>query len=142
MPAPEFTVQEVHRIRSLFDAKHSGPAIARLFPTVGIETLRRIGRRETYRHVPEAIVDANVLADEAAASLERIMSAHARVLEDGTPAQDNAVDNFLALRSAPTPDDVQALFVKHAAGTPLLGDILVREMADDKNAEKKDASLD
>lgn len=49
-----FTAVEVLRIRKWIDTREKSPrAIAAVF-ACSLETVRRIGRRETYAHVPEA----------------------------------------------------------------------------------------
>lgn len=51
MGTRNFTREEVLLIREMAARGDSAPIIAQLFPEVGLETLRRIIRRETYREV-------------------------------------------------------------------------------------------
>ncbi len=69
MPPPLFTREQIFEIRARFDAGESGASIARDFHRASLETLRRIGRRETYREVgvgaTERPLVSNRLAGEA-----------------------------------------------------------------------------
>lgn len=53
MAARNFTRGEILTIRRLAAEGASAPSISALFPEVGVETLRRIIRRETYREIGE-----------------------------------------------------------------------------------------
>lgn len=78
--SPEFTPAEIQRIRALWDggatARQLGQAYSR-----AAETMARIGRRETYTHVPEgegvqAPLPSTLVGpseEDAAASLERLL---------------------------------------------------------------------
>lgn len=125
MPAAEFTQSEVLRIRSLFDQGVPAPQIARLFPTVGLETLRRIGRRETYRNVPEA-PKQDTLEAEAAASLARLLQP-----SGGAPEAPDAIEAFVRARQAGEGEAAEAILTRHLSGTPVLGDALLRELQGD-----------
>lgn len=51
MATRQFTREEILLIREMAGRGEPAPIIARLFPEVGLETLRRIIRRETYREI-------------------------------------------------------------------------------------------
>jgi hypothetical protein len=69
MPAPLFTREQIYSIRSRFDAGESAASVGQDFPRASLETLRRIGRRETYREIgvgpAERPLISNRLAGEA-----------------------------------------------------------------------------
>ena len=50
--SPEFSPEEVRRIRQLWDEGQTARSLARLYGRAA-ETMARIGRRETYAHVGE-----------------------------------------------------------------------------------------
>lgn len=126
MPAREFSRTEIYEIRERA-LRETAPQIARDFPNVSVETLRRIIRRETYREIgvgpterPEV---SNRLRGEdrapgdPAPTPEEIAASHARILEEMRQPLPSAPDPLAIIRAVrgapprdaydiPEPDDV------------------------------------
>jgi hypothetical protein len=113
MAARIFTRAEILTIRRMADGGTPAPIIARLFPEVGLETLRRIIRRETYREIGEVARElerprvAGSLEGEAPATRvpgpveAEAIEALNRMLAEGLPEpapESDPVQAFLGIR--------------------------------------------
>lgn len=116
MAAREFTKDEILHIRELAAQGHSAPIISRLYPEVGLETLRRIIRRETYREIgdvaPQLVrpgVNARLagagepkpLTDLEREALESLRRLAGEGGEAAPPEEADPVKNFLGIRREP-----------------------------------------
>lgn len=114
MATRNFTREEVLLIREMAARGDSAPIIAQLFPEVGLETLRRIIRRETYREVGSVARTlerpgvtarlAGEAADDRKSDLER-MAAESLAELTKTPIEasrdEDPVQAFLGIRRSP-----------------------------------------
>lgn len=83
------TEEEALHIRWLLDTKKASAAsIARMY-LLGVETVRRIGRRESWNHLPEAaaLKSEDALATAAQASLEKLRQEHPELFPVGMTAR-------------------------------------------------------
>lgn len=71
MPAPAFTRAQIYAIRARFDAGESAGSIGADFPRVSLETLRRIGRRETYREIGAGLTERPLVSNRLAGEFRR-----------------------------------------------------------------------
>jgi hypothetical protein len=107
----ELTPEEVRRIRRKLDLYYAGAEggmsprdIAKDF-CLATETVRKIGRRDTWRHVSEFEVKTeDQLALDAAASKERFLKGIAAEKEKGRVA-DQALEELGAERKSKQPED-------------------------------------
>lgn len=113
-----FTRAEILTIREMGDQGTPAPIIARLFPEAGLETIRRIIRRETYREISDVApelerpkVVARLAGEPAPAArvpgpveAEAIESLN-RMLQEGLPQPGEPADPvqaFLGIRKDET----------------------------------------
>lgn len=117
MAQREFKREEILLIREMAARGDSAPIIARLFPEVSLETLRRIIRRETYREIGDVAaalerpsVRARLEGEPAAAKksdLERAAEASlAELLKvpPAEPGEEDPVQTFLGIRRGESPE--------------------------------------
>lgn len=109
-----FTRAEILTIRQMADQGSSAPIIARLFPEAGLETIRRIIRRETYREIGDVAPElersrvTGRLGGEPAPDVrvpgpveQEAIDALNRMIEGGVPEPGEQVDpvqQFLGIR--------------------------------------------
>lgn len=116
MAQREFTREEILLIRAMAARGDSAPIISRLFPEVGLETLRRIIRRETYREIGDVAIELErpgvrgrlegEAAPQAKTALERAaMESLAELMKEPPKesAEEDPVQAFLGVRRGEPP---------------------------------------